>query len=73
MCLVITIDDKGVDVIDVGRLRSWIKEANILSQRNTSCVPTPAPKTEPTVLVTGGVIVVRQLIPSCAPLLHLAR
>jgi hypothetical protein len=24
MCLVITINDKGVDVIDVGRLRSWI-------------------------------------------------
>jgi hypothetical protein len=31
MCFVITIDDKGVDVIDVGRLRSPIKEGNILS------------------------------------------
>jgi hypothetical protein len=73
MCLVITIDDKGVDVIDVGRLRSWIKEANILSQWNTSCVPTQAPTTEPTALTSGGAIVVRQFIHSCAPFLNLTR
>jgi hypothetical protein len=73
MCLVITIDDKGVDVIDVGRLRSWIKEANILSQWNTSCVPTPAPTTEPTALTLGGAIVVRQFIHSCTPFLNLTR
>ena len=73
MCLVITIDDKGVDVIDVGRLRSQIKEANILSQWNTSCVPTPAPNTEPTALTSGGAIVVRQFIHSCAPFLNLTR
>jgi hypothetical protein len=53
MCLVITIDDKGVDAIDVRMLRSWIKEANILSQGNTSCAPTPAPRTEPTALAPG--------------------
>ncbi len=69
MCLVITIDDKGVDVIDVGRLRSQIKEANVLSQWNTSCVPTPAPTTEPTALT----IVVRQFIHPCAPFLNLTR
>ncbi len=73
MCLVITIDDKGVDVIDVGRLRSRIKEANILSQWNTSCVPTPAPSTEPTALTSGGAIVVCQFIHSCAPFLNLTR
>jgi hypothetical protein len=73
MCLVITIDDKGVDVIDVGRLRSRIKEANILSQWNTSCVPTPAATTEPTALTSGGAIVVRQFIHSCAPFLNLTR
>ncbi len=73
MCLIITIDDKGIDAIDVGRLRSWIKEANILSQWITSCVPTPALATEPTALASGGVIVVRQFIPSCAPFLHLPR
>jgi hypothetical protein len=67
MCLVITIDDKGINVIDVGSLRSQIKEANILSQWNTSCVPTPAPLTEPTVLASGGAIVVCQFIHSCAP------
>jgi hypothetical protein len=53
MCLVITIDDKGVDAIDVKMLRSWIKEANILFQWNTSCAPTPAPRTEPTLLAPG--------------------
>jgi hypothetical protein len=73
MCLVITIDDKGVDVIDVRRLRSQIKEANIPSQWNTSCVPTPAPSTEPIVLASGGAIVERQFIHSCAPFLNLAR
>jgi hypothetical protein len=73
MGLVITIDDKGIDVIDVGRLRSQIKETNILSQWNTSCVPTPAPKTEPTVLASGGAIVMRQFIHSCAPFLNLPR
>jgi hypothetical protein len=73
MCLVITIDDKGVNVIDVGRLRSWIKEANILTQWNTSCVPTLARTTEPMVLASGGAIVVRQFIHSCTPFLNLAR
>jgi hypothetical protein len=73
MCLVITIDDKDVDVIDVGRLRSQIKEANILSQWNTSCVPTPAPIAKPTALTSGGAIVVRQFIHSCAPFLNLTR
>jgi hypothetical protein len=73
VCLVITIDDKGNDVIDVGRLRSWIKEANILSQWNTSYASTPAPTTEPRVLASGGAIVVRQIIHSCAPFLNLAR
>jgi hypothetical protein len=73
MCLVITIDDKGVNVIDVGRLRSWIKEANILSQWNTSCVPTPDTTTEPTVLTSGGAIVVCQFIHSCKPFLNLTR
>jgi hypothetical protein len=73
MCLVITINDKGIDVIDVGRLRSWRNEANILSQWNTSCVPTPDPTTEPTALTSGGAIVVRQFIHSCAPFLNLAR
>jgi hypothetical protein len=73
MCLVITINDKGVDVIDVGRLRSWIKETNIFSQWNTSCVTTPAPNNEPTALASGGAIVVRQFIHSCAPFLNLAR
>jgi hypothetical protein len=43
MCLVITINDKGINVIDLGRLRSQIKDANILCQGNTSCVPTPEP------------------------------
>jgi hypothetical protein len=74
MCLVITIDDKGVDVIDVGRLRSRIKEANILSQLNTSCVPTPAPRTEPTALTSRGAILSGyQFIHSCAPFLNLTR
>ncbi len=54
MRLVITIDDIGVDVIDVERLRSSIKKANILSQWNTLCVPTPAPATEPTALASVG-------------------
>jgi hypothetical protein len=67
MCLVITIDDKGIDVIDVGRLRSWINKAGILSQWNTSCVPIRAPTLEPTALASGGTIVVRQFIHSCAP------
>jgi hypothetical protein len=73
MCLVITIDDKGINVIDVGRLRSWIKDANILSQWNTSCVPTLAPITEPTALTSGGAKVVLQFIHSCAPFLNLTR
>jgi hypothetical protein len=73
MSLVITIDDKGIIVIDIGRLRNWIKEANILSQWNTSCVPTPGPCTEPTALTSGGAIVVRQFIHSCAPFLNLTR
>ncbi len=54
MCFVITINDKGINVIDIGRLRSRIKDANILYQWNTSCVPSPEPTTEPTALVSGG-------------------
>jgi hypothetical protein len=73
MCLVITINDKGVNVIDVEWLRIWIKEANFFSQWNTSCVPTRAPIAEPAVLASGGAIVVRQFIHSCAPFLNLAR
>jgi hypothetical protein len=73
MCLVITIDEKGITVIDVGRLRSWIKDANILCQWNTSCVPTPEPATEPTALVSGGDIVVRQFIHCWAPFWNPAR
>jgi hypothetical protein len=73
MCLVITIDDKGINVIDVGRLRSWIKEANILSHWNTSCVPTPALLTEPAALASRRALVVHQFIHSCAPFCNLVR
>ena len=73
MCLVITIDDKGVDVIDVGRLRSQIKETNILSQWNTSYVPTQEPTTEPTVLALVEDVVVCKFMHSCAPSLNPAR
>jgi hypothetical protein len=73
MCLVITINDKGINIIDVGRLRSWIKETNIFSQWNTSYVPTPAPTTEPTALTSAGAIAVRHFIHSCTPFLNLTR
>jgi hypothetical protein len=73
MCLLITINDRGINVIDVGMLRSWIKDTNILCKWNTSCVPTPEPTTEPTALVSGGDIVVRQFIHSCAPFWNPAR
>ncbi len=72
MCLVITINDKGINIIDVEGLRSRIKDANILCW-NTSCVPTPEPITEPTGLVSGGDIVVSQFIHSCASFLNPVR